>query len=108
MSLDPFAKDVSTDSAPKDHKHFLRMCQLMTGIGFYLLLLASAFFLTNSAQLSSEEIRIAVAIGIGFGQLTMTAVWLTFGHSSQKTKDRIRRRRARDHGGLVFHHVRRH
>lgn len=58
----------------------------MTGIGFYLLLLASAFFLTNSAQLSSEEIRIAVTIGIGFGQLTMTAVWLTFGHSSQKTR----------------------
>lgn len=57
----------------------------MTGIGFYLLLPASAFFLTNSTQLSSEENRIAVAIGIGFGQLTMTAVWLTFSHSSQKT-----------------------
>lgn len=80
MSLVPSEKGVSLYASPSDQKHFLMMCQWMTGIGFYLVLLPCVFVMTGDQ--SSEALRVAVAIGIGFGQLTMTAIWLTLGLSS--------------------------
>ena len=55
------------------------MCQLIAGVICYLFWMLFIYFSTDSSQLSSDELRVAVALGVGFGQLAMTGFWLALG-----------------------------
>ena len=61
-----------------DRSHFAMMCQLIAGICSYLTWMSIIYLSTDSSQLSSDRLRVAVAIGVGFGQLAMTGFWLAF------------------------------
>ncbi len=79
MSFVPSRKNASLEAAAVDRNHFMMMCQLIAGISCYLSWLSIIYLATDSTQLSSDELRVAVALGVGFGQLTMTGFWLAFG-----------------------------